>query len=123
MSVSDIASFKRTSTSAPSPSAPVISSSPTPAASSTSSKLDLIIADPLFSYFGGDLSDQGEVSVFLRNKLQPILHETKVAWIWMHHVSKPQRKDGEPLTTMELAHSGFGSQRACQLGAGDSRSP
>jgi hypothetical protein len=74
------------------------------------SKLDLIIADPLFSYFGGDLSDQSEVSVFLRNKLQPILHETKVAWIWMHHVSKPQRKEtGEPLTTMELAHSGFGS--------------
>ena len=68
------------------------------------------MADPLFSYFGGDLSDQGEVSVFLRNKLQPILHETKVAWIWMHHVAKPQRKEtGEPLTTMELAHSGFGS--------------
>ena len=74
------------------------------------SKLDLIVADPLFSYFGGDLSDQSEVSIFLRNKLQPILHETKVAWVWMHHVSKPQRKEnGEPLTTMELAHSGFGS--------------
>jgi hypothetical protein len=74
------------------------------------SKLDLIVADPLFSYFGGDLSDQSEVSIFLRNKLQPILHETKVAWVWMHHVAKPQRKDGgEPLTTMELAHSGFGS--------------
>ena len=75
----------------------------------TRSKLDLIIGDPLFSYFGGDLSDQGEVSVFLRNKLQPILHQTKVAWIWMHHISKAQRKDGEPLTTMELAHAGFGS--------------
>jgi len=75
------------------------------------SKLDLIVADPLFSYFGGDLSDQSEVSVFLRNRLQPILHETKVAWIWMHHVAKPQRKESgaEPLTTMELAHSGFGS--------------
>jgi RecA-family ATPase len=73
------------------------------------SKLDVIVADPLFSYFGGDLSDQGEVSVFLRNKLQPILHQTKVAWIWMHHISKAQRKDGEPLTTMELAHAGFGS--------------
>jgi len=73
------------------------------------SKLDVIVADPLFSYFGGDLSDQGEVSVFLRNKLQPILQETKVAWIWMHHISKAQRKDGEPLTTMELAHAGFGS--------------
>ena len=73
------------------------------------SKLDIIVADPLFSYFGGDLSDQGEVSVFLRNKLQPILHETKVAWIWMHHISKATRKDGEPLTTMELAHAGFGS--------------
>ena len=75
----------------------------------TRSKLDVIIGDPLFSYFGGDLSDQGEVSVFLRNKLQPILHQTKVAWIWMHHISKAQRKDGEPMTTMELAHSGFGS--------------
>jgi len=73
------------------------------------SKLDIIVADPLFSYFGGDLSDQGEVSVFLRNKLQPILHEIKVAWIWMHHISKATRKDGEPLTTMELAHAGFGS--------------
>jgi RecA-family ATPase len=73
------------------------------------SKLDIIVADPLFSYFGGDLSDQGEVSVFLRNKLQPILHDTKVAWIWMHHISKATRKDGEPLTTMELAHAGFGS--------------
>lgn len=74
------------------------------------SKLDVIVADPLFSYFGGDLSDQGEVSVFLRNKLQPILHETKVVWIWMHHISKPQRKENaEPLTTMELAHAGFGS--------------
>jgi hypothetical protein len=75
----------------------------------TRSKLDVIIGDPLFSYFGGDLSDQGEVSVFLRNKLQPILHETKVAWIWMHHVTKSTRKEGEPLTTMELAHAGFGS--------------
>jgi len=75
----------------------------------TRSKLDVIIGDPLFSYFGGDLSDQGEVSVFLRNKLQPILHQTKVAWIWMHHIGKTQRKDGEPLTTMELAHAGFGS--------------
>lgn len=75
----------------------------------TRSKLDVIIGDPLFSYFGGDLSDQGEVSVFLRNKLQPILHQTKVAWIWMHHISKAQRKDGEPMTTMELAHAGFGS--------------
>jgi RecA-family ATPase len=75
----------------------------------TRSKLDVIVADPLFSYFGGDLSDQGEVSVFLRNKLQPILHQTKVAWIWMHHISKAQRKDGEPMTTMELAHAGFGS--------------
>ena len=73
------------------------------------SKLDVIVADPLFSYFGGDLSDQGEVSVFFRNKLQPILQETKVAWIWMHHISKAQRKDGEPMTTMELAHAGFGS--------------
>jgi RecA-family ATPase len=73
------------------------------------SKLDVIVADPLFSYFGGDLSDQGEVSVFLRNRLQPILHQTKVAWIWMHHISKAQRKDGEPMTTMELAHAGFGS--------------
>jgi len=28
----------------------------------------------------------------------------------MHHISKPQRKENaEPLTTMELAHAGFGS--------------
>jgi RecA-family ATPase len=73
-------------------------------------KLDLVICDPLLSYFGGDLSDQESVSVFLRNQLQPILQTTGVCWVWIHHISKPAKeKDGEPPTLMELAYSGFGS--------------
>lgn len=73
-------------------------------------KLDMIIADPLLSYFGADLSNQEAVSKFLRNQLQPILKETGVCWIWIHHISKPSKdRDGEPPTLMELAYSGFGS--------------
>lgn len=76
----------------------------------TKSKLDLIIADPLLSYFGEDLSDQSKVSVFLRNHLQPILQETGVCWIWIHHIAKPSKnKEEEPPSLMELAYSGFGS--------------
>lgn len=73
------------------------------------SKLDMLIADPLLSYFGGDLSDQEAVSIFLRNKLQPILKETGVCWIWMHHIAKPAKEREEAPTLMELAYSGFGS--------------
>lgn len=74
-------------------------------------KLDVIVCDPLLSYFGGDLSNQEAVSRFLRNQLQPILKETKVCWIWIHHIAKPakDRDGGEPPSLMELAYSGFGS--------------
>lgn len=76
----------------------------------TKSKLDLIICDPLLSYFGGDLSNQESVSRFLRNQLQPILKETKVCWMWIHHIAKPAKdRDGEPPSMMELAYAGFGS--------------
>lgn len=75
----------------------------------TKAKLDLIIADPLLSYFGDDLSDQAKVSVFLRNRLQPILQQTGVCWIWIHHIAKPAKERDEPPTLMELAYSGFGS--------------
>ena len=73
-------------------------------------KLDVLVADPLLSYFGGDLSDQESVSTFLRNRLQPILKDTGVCWIWMHHISKPpkERQEESP-SLMELAYSGFGS--------------
>ena len=73
-------------------------------------KLDMIICDPLLSYFGADLSNQESVSLFLRNQLQPILQSTGVCWIWIHHIAKPAKeRDGEPPTLMELAYSGFGS--------------
>jgi len=82
------------------------------------SKLDVIVADPLFSYFGGDLSDQGEVSVFLRNKLQPILHETKVVWIWMHHIPNARRTPNHsppwnwPTQDSDPANSPTGRERS-----------
>jgi len=57
-------------------------------------KPDLIIADPLFSYAGGDVSKQAEMSPFLRNQIQPILNETGVIWAFVHHTGKPPR-DGQ----------------------------
>jgi len=57
-------------------------------------KPDVIIADPLFSYAGGDVSKQAEMSPFLRNQIQPILNETGVIWAFVHHTGKPPR-DGQ----------------------------
>jgi hypothetical protein len=52
---------------------------------------DVVIADPLLSYLGGNISDQTDVSAFLRNHIQPIMNETGVIWIFIHHTGKPSK--------------------------------
>jgi len=54
---------------------------------------DFIIADPLFSYIGEDLSTQGPVSHFLRQGVGPFLHDTGCAVIFVHHIKKPRKDD------------------------------
>lgn len=54
-------------------------------------KPDLVIADPLLSYIGGNISEQETVSKFLRNEINPILHESGAALIFIHHTNKPSK--------------------------------
>lgn len=70
-------------------------------------KADLIIADPLLSYVGGDISKQEVIASFLRNGLNSVLEETGAIWIWIHHMGKP--KDTSKNTQTDYAYSGLGS--------------
>jgi hypothetical protein len=70
-------------------------------------KPDLVFADPLLSYLGGNISDQELMSAFLRNNLQPIVQKTMVVWFWVHHFGKPS-KDGKP-GSRNLMYSALGS--------------
>lgn len=71
---------------------------------------DLIIIDPALAYIGGDVSAQREVTPFLRNMLNPIIHKYRVGCLLVHHVNKPP--SGEVRRTWEageLAYLGAGS--------------
>jgi RecA-family ATPase len=71
---------------------------------------DFFFADPLLSFAGGDVSNQAYASQFLRNWIQPVLLETKVVWIWLHHTGKPKAKeDASAASISDLAYSGLGS--------------
>lgn len=54
---------------------------------------DLVIVDPAFAYLGGDASSQRDVSPFLRNMLNPVIHRHNVGLIMVHHSNKPATGD------------------------------
>lgn len=71
---------------------------------------DLVIADPAFAYIGGDASSQRDVSPFLRNMLNPVIHKHNVGFMLVHHVNKPPQ--GEQKSTWQagdFAYLGSGS--------------
>ena len=71
---------------------------------------DFFFADPLLSFSGGDVSSQEYSSKFLRNWIQPVLMETGVVWVWLHHTGKPKAKeDASAASISDLAYSGLGS--------------
>ena len=70
---------------------------------------DILIADPLLSYAGDDISDQAFMSRWLRNELNPVLQETGVVWVWLHHMPKPPRGEQAKGTVSDLAYAGAGS--------------
>lgn len=73
-------------------------------------KADFFFADPLLSFAGGDIASQAYASQFLRNWIQPVLMETGVVWVWLHHTGKPKAKeDASSATVSDLAYSGLGS--------------
>ena len=73
-------------------------------------KADFFFADPLLSFAGGPLNEQAYASQFLRNWIQPVLMETGVVWVWLHHTGKPKDKESNAGATIsDIAYSGLGS--------------
>jgi len=72
---------------------------------------DLVIINPLFSVCGCNISDQKEMSQFLRNGLNPILNDTRAAAIFVHHKNKPVADPKAPPSdaNAELRYAGSGS--------------
>lgn len=54
---------------------------------------DLLVIDPALAYLGGDSGQQKDVSLFLRNILNPILTEFRIGLILVHHTTKPPKGD------------------------------
>lgn len=71
---------------------------------------DLVIADPAFAYIGGDASSQRDVSPFLRNMLNPVIHRHNVGFLLVHHVNKPpQGEQKGQWQAGDFAYLGSGS--------------
>lgn len=69
---------------------------------------DLVVIDPLFSFAGCDLSNQGDVSKFFRNEFQPLLNEKHIAAIFIHHAPKSSRNAPQN-ANFNTAYSYYGS--------------
>lgn len=70
----------------------------------------IAFVDPLMAYVGADISEAAEAAKFLRHIIQPILNETGVIIVFMHHTGKPKSaKDKEGQTAADLAYNLFGS--------------
>ena len=54
---------------------------------------DLIVINPLFAFFGGDLNDGNAMTAFLRHGIDPLIkaEETKCGCMIIHHTGKPNR--------------------------------
>jgi archaellum biogenesis ATPase FlaH len=71
---------------------------------------DLLWVDPILAYSGINVSDQEQASHFLRHILQPVLQETGVVLMALHHTTKPKSaKDAAPTDIDSLAYAGGGS--------------
>lgn len=58
---------------------------------------------------GGNPADIEVCANFTRHLLQPIMMETGVVLVLVHHFPKPKGKDDKPESVADLAYSGFGS--------------
>jgi AAA domain len=69
---------------------------------------EIVIIDPLLSYFGGKISDQEKASEFFRDYLQPIQNETGVVFVFVHHLGKPPKGSDQQRQGPDL-YDGLGS--------------
>ena len=71
---------------------------------------DLLIINPLFAFFGGDMNDGNAMTAFLRHGIDPLIKadETKCGCIIIHHTGKPN-KDALNQGEVFKAYLGSGS--------------
>ena len=76
----------------------------------TKHRAQIVYVDPLLSFAGINVSDQEQVSKFLRHDIAPILLETGCVLVAMHHTGKPiKASEKEGQTIADLAYAGLGS--------------
>jgi regulatory protein RepA len=77
----------------------------------TQARPDLLIIDPALAFLGADASQQKDVSIFLRNLLNPILAEFQTGLILVHHGNKPPRGEqrGPGWQSGDFAYLGAGA--------------
>ena len=73
-------------------------------------KPDVLWIDPALAYLGGEVGSQKDVGGFLRNMLNPLLHEFGCGGIVLHHTNKPPSGREKPdWTAGDFAYLGAGS--------------
>ena len=71
---------------------------------------DVFVVDPLLSFAGIEVSDQAQMTEFLRHGVARVLEETGAVLIAVHHTTKPRSaKDKEGQTAADLAYTGAGA--------------
>ena len=76
----------------------------------TQHHFDLLIINPLFAFFGGDMNDGNAMTAFLRHGIDPLIkaEATKCGCIIIHHTGKPN-KDAMNQGEIFKAYLGSGS--------------
>jgi hypothetical protein len=71
---------------------------------------DIVFVDPLIQFAGINVSQQDQVTRFLRTQLNPVLKDSGAVLIGVHHTGKPKTEKGQqPMTVIDYAYSGLGS--------------
>ena len=71
-------------------------------------KPDILAINPAFAFVDGNVNDGDVVRKFLRDLLDPILKDTGVALVMVHHCNKPSKGYDRELNGLETAYQGSG---------------
>ena len=73
---------------------------------------DMFWIDPLLSFYGNDINNQEQTSLFLRGCLNPLSEKSGHIWMLLHHTGKPNReaqKSMKKWNSRDFAYMGIGS--------------
>ncbi len=70
---------------------------------------DVVWIDPLLAYIGGEISRMADCAKFLRNQLNPVIHDHNIGVVVVHHTGKPPKDGASGYGGADLAYLGIGS--------------